>query len=265
MAAIIGGQREGGQVSRPVIEEAPLPISEPLHLRQPDLDTRSPRGSWRKQASFALPLPCDKSPQPERQLQKKSAGDKLEEIPLDLIVSNPYQPRRKFDQQKLMDLSQSIRQLGVLEPIILREVGKRYELVAGERRVKASRLAGNRTIPALVRDLSDQEALEIALIENLQRENLNPVERAEAYQRISKEFLYLTPDQLASRVAKEQGEIVEDLRLMKLPLVAQKALVEQVINREEAEEILGIPEPSSQLSALELVVRKKMRKKVDSQ
>ncbi len=138
------------------------------------------------------------------------------EIDLDLIVPNPDQPRFKLDEQRLEELASSIREHGVLQPILVRPLGAQYQLVAGERRLSAAQRAGLMKIPAVVKDVPDDRLLELALIENIQREQLNPIEEAQAYQRLL-EALGTTQEDLASRLGKERSTIANSLRLLKLP------------------------------------------------
>jgi len=139
------------------------------------------------------------------------------EIPVDLIDSNPYQTRRRIDDEALHELSESIRVSGVVQPIVVRpEAGGRFQLVAGERRWLACKLADKSTIPAIVREISNEQAMEITIIENLQREDLNPVEQARAFERLSREF-GLTQEQIASRTGKDRASIANFIRLLKLP------------------------------------------------
>jgi ParB family transcriptional regulator, chromosome partitioning protein len=139
------------------------------------------------------------------------------DISLDLIDPNPYQTRRRINQQALQELTESIRASGVVQPVVLRPAGgNRFQLVAGERRWLASKNAGKTTIPAVIRAISDEQAMEITIIENLQREDLNPVEQARAFERLGREF-QLTQEQIASRTGKERASIANFLRLLKLP------------------------------------------------
>src|SRR5215470_6097679 len=139
------------------------------------------------------------------------------EISLDLIDSNPYQTRRRMNEQALQELAESIRVTGVVQPVVLRPGGSgRFQLVAGERRWLASKLADKSTIPAIVREISNEQAMEITIIENLQREDLNPVEQARAFERLSREF-GLTQEQIASRTGKDRASIANFIRLLKLP------------------------------------------------
>jgi len=150
-------------------------------------------------------------------------GEHLLEIGLDEIAPNPLQPRRSFDPIALDELAQSLKSAGMIQPVVVRRVGTSYELIAGERRWRAARQAGIDRIPALVRDVTDAESLELALIENLLREDLNPVDEAEAYQKLLAEFGW-TQEELATRVGKDRSTINNGLRLLRLPAVIQQDL-----------------------------------------
>jgi ParB family chromosome partitioning protein len=152
------------------------------------------------------------------------ASASTQEIPIDSIDPNPYQTRRRINESALEELAESIRVSGVVQPVVLRPVvNGRYQLVAGERRWHASRRAGKTTIPAVVRQISNEQAMEITIIENLQREDLNPVEQARAFERLSREF-GLTQEQIASRTGKDRASISNFIRLLKLPDDVQNAL-----------------------------------------
>lgn len=157
--------------------------------------------------------------------QAAEATGKPLEIPLDRIERNPQQTRTAFDTEKLEELSRSISASGVVQPVIVRELGQgRYQLITGERRWRASQMAGKETIPAVVRQVSDVQAMEMTIVENLQREDLNPMEQARAYARLSREF-HLTQEQMAERTGKDRTSVANFLRLLKLPAPVQ-ALVE---------------------------------------
>ncbi len=144
------------------------------------------------------------------------------EIPVDLIHPNPYQTRKTINQETLKELAESIRVTGVVQPVVVRPIASgRYQLVAGERRWLASKSAGKATIPAIVREISDAQALEITIIENLQREDLNPVEQARAFERLSREF-GMTQEQIAQRTGKDRASIANFIRLLKLPKDVQE-------------------------------------------
>ena len=146
------------------------------------------------------------------------------EIPVDLIHPNPYQTRRSINQETLKELAESIRVTGVVQPVVVRPISSgRYQLVAGERRWLASKSAGKATIPAIVREISDAQAMEITIVENLQREDLNPVEQARAFERLSRDF-GLTQEQIAQRTGKDRASIANFIRLLKLPTEVQEHL-----------------------------------------
>ena len=152
----------------------------------------------------------------EEEIINNTPKEQITEINLDELRSNPYQPRKNFDEESLQELASSIKTYGVFQPIIAKKSIKGYEIVAGERRVKASRLAGLKTIPAIIKDFTDEEMMELALLENLQRENLSALEEAEAYYKL-KEKLNLTQEELAEKVGKSRSHITNMLGLLDLP------------------------------------------------
>lgn len=152
----------------------------------------------------------------EEKIMNEVANEEIVELPLKELRSNPYQPRKNFDEEALKELANSIKEHGVFQPIIAKKSIKGYEIIAGERRVKASILAGKETIPAIIRDFSDQDMMEIALLENLQRENLNALEEAIAYKKLLEE-LSLTQEELAKRLGKSRSHITNMLGLLTLP------------------------------------------------
>src|SRR5579859_8145310 len=155
---------------------------------------------------------------------KVAATHATNEIPVDLIHPNPFQTRRSIREEALKELVESIKATGVVQPVVVRPIANgRFQLVAGERRWLASKSAGKATIPAVVREVSDAQALEITIIENLQREDLNPIEQARAFERLSREFS-LTQEQIASRTGKDRASIANFIRLLKLPEDVQNAL-----------------------------------------
>jgi len=156
------------------------------------------------------------APLPPLPTAKPEAKEGAQMVPLDAIDPNPLQPRRTFEPNRLEELAQSIRANGVVQPLVVRRAGSRYQLVAGERRWLACKLADKSTIPAIVREISNEQAMEITIIENLQREDLNPVEQARAFERLSREF-GLTQEQIASRTGKDRASIANFIRLLKLP------------------------------------------------
>ncbi len=157
----------------------------------------------------------------ERSVYETASREEIIDIDLSELRANPYQPRRVFDDESLRELSQSIKEHGVFQPIIVKKSIKGYEIIAGERRVRASRLAGLKTIPAIVRNLDDNKMMEIALLENLQRENLSAIEEALAY-RTMLDKLNITQEQLSSRVGKSRSHITNLLGLLRLPIDVQE-------------------------------------------
>lgn len=171
--------------------------------------------------------------------------ESIMEIEISRITGNPKQPRKLFDPERLEELAASIREHGVVQPIVVRPKGKGYEIVAGERRWRAAQLAGLREIPALVREFSEAETMEIALIENLQREDLNPLEEADAYRVLMDEF-QLNQEELARRLGKSRPQISNTLRLLQLGPLAREAVRERRISMGHAKVLLGVEEPEVQ-------------------
>ena len=169
----------------------------------------------------------------EKGLVEEAKPNEIVEISLDEIRSNPYQPRKIFDEEALNELAESIKEHGIVQPIIVKKSIKGYELVAGERRTKASRIAGLKTIPAIIKNFNDQEMMEIALIENIQRENLNPIEEAMAYDNILKSS-NMTQDELAKKFGKSRSYITNILGLLKLPETTKKYVEENKLTMSHA-------------------------------
>lgn len=179
-------------------------------------------------------------------------------ISVDSIVANPNQPRYYFDGDNLKDLAESIREHGVVQPVIVTELsGGRYELIAGERRLRASKLIGNKDIPAIVRKADNQEKLELAIIENIQRHNLNAIEEAKAYKRLREEF-GLTQEEIAKKMGKGRVVIANTMRLLELPVEIQRGLIENKITEGHARAILGLDNPEKQRALYELVLKDKL-------
>ena len=175
-----------------------------------------------------------------------SEGESLIEIPVDQIEANPHQPRKAFDFKSLGELTASIKAAGVIQPVIVRRHADGYQLIAGERRWRAARQAGLERIPALVRDATDAQSLELALIENLLREDLNPMEEAEAYQKLLAQFSW-TQEELAQRIGKDRSSIANCLRLLKLPAEIQADLRGGRLTMGHARALLALPTDAEQL------------------
>lgn len=169
--------------------------------------------------------------------------DKVVEISLAHLRPNPYQPRKTFDETSIQELAESIKQHGVIQPIIVRSVLKGYEIIAGERRFRASQLCGNATIPAVVRTFNDQQVMEIALIENLQRENLNAIEVAVAYQGLMDQFS-LTQEELSMKVGKSRSHIANFIRLLQLPEEIKDCVSRGTLSMGHARALAGVKELS---------------------
>jgi len=176
---------------------------------------------------------------------RATAREPATRVPTDAIRPNPHQPRREFDAETIRELADSIREHGLLQPVLVRAVDGVYQLVAGERRLRACRQLGLEEIPATVRDVPDEQMLEIALVENLQREDLNPIEKAEAYRRYVEE-LGLTHEQAAVRLGKERSTITNQLRLLELPADLQEMVSRGTLAMGHARALLGVPDPALQ-------------------
>lgn len=175
--------------------------------------------------------------------QHELSDSLIREIPIEQIRPNPYQPRQHFSEESLAELADSIKALGLLQPVIVRQEGEgSYVLIAGERRLRAARLAGLATIPAIVRSPSEQQMLEIALVENLQREDINPIDAALAYKRLMEEF-GLTQEQIAQRVGKSTPAISNTIRLLQLPEYILKSIREGVISEGHGRVLLMVKDP----------------------
>ncbi|HEX2063543.1 MAG TPA: ParB/RepB/Spo0J family partition protein [Acidimicrobiales bacterium] len=180
------------------------------------------------------------------EVDRADAGPALRDLPLTSITPSSFQPRRQFDEEGLASLAASIRELGVLQPVLVRPgQSGGFELVAGERRWRAAKRAGLQTIPALVRDVGDDTSLEQALVENLHREDLNPLEEAAAYQQLLEDF-HLTHEELAARVGKSRAAITNTLRLLQLPPGIQRLVADGQLAEGHARALLGTPDRAFQ-------------------
>jgi len=175
------------------------------------------------------------------------------EVALETIQVNPYQPRTYFDEDSLSELATSIRELGVIQPITVRKLGDTYQLVSGERRFRASKLIGNKTIPAYIRTANDQEMLEMALVENIQRKNLDPIEIALSYQRLIDE-IELTQEQLSDRVGKNRSTITNYLRLLKLDPIVQTGMRDGFLSMGHGRALINIENTGDQLDIYEKII-----------
>ena len=175
-------------------------------------------------------------------------------IPIDLIEPNPYQPRMSFATEAMQELADSIRTFGLIQPITVRRKGDKYQIISGERRYRASIMAGVDMIPAYIRDASEQGMLEMAIVENIQRENLDPIEVAMSYQRLMDECS-LTQEQMADRVGKKRASVANQLRLLKLPAKVQHDLKVGLVSVGHAKVLLGVEDPETQEMLCDLIVK----------
>ncbi|MGN1338628.1 MAG: ParB/RepB/Spo0J family partition protein [Candidatus Coprovivens sp.] len=178
----------------------------------------------------------------EKEIVKETKESDIVEIPLTEIRSNPYQPRKEFDEESLKEFAESIKEHGVIQPIIVKKSIKGYELIAGERRTRASKMAGKETIPAIIRDFNDQQMMEIALIENIQREDLNPIEEAEAFEKIIAET-GITQEEAAKKFGKSRSYITNLLGILSLPEKTKKLVTEKKISMGHARALSKLEDP----------------------
>ena len=189
--------------------------------------------------------------------------EKIVEKPVDVklginqIEPNREQPRKKFDEESLEELADSIRQFGVLQPLIVQERKDYYEIIAGERRWRAAKLAGLKELPVIIKKMSDQEIVEISLIENIQRENLNPIEEAAAYKRLLTEF-HLKQEEVAERVAKSRTAVTNSMRLLKLDERVQQMVIDGMLTTGHARALLAIEDPELQFQAASRVYNERL-------
>lgn len=190
------------------------------------------------------------SPAVEKAQEPASAA---QELLIKNIAANPYQPRCNFDEEKLQELAASIKEFGVVQPVVVRKKGRSYELVAGERRLRAAGLAGLTEVPAIVKDYDDAKMMEIALIENIQRHDLNPIEEAQGLRRLMQEFK-LTQEQTAEKVGRSRSAVTNILRLLNLPEQVQAHIINGVLTMGQAKQLLGLPKPEQMCEVAEAII-----------
>ncbi len=196
---------------------------------------------------------------PQRQeLPEAYANPGLAEIPISQIQPNPYQPRKTFNEASIEELARSVREHGIVQPLVVTRVGDKYKLIAGERRFRAAQKAGLTTVPALIKEMMQEgDALQIALIENIQREDLNPIEEALAYHQLHDDF-QLTQEEISKRVGKERSTVANFLRLLKLPDPVKKLLASGQLSMGHARALLAIESPKKQEQLADRVVRRNL-------
>lgn len=181
----------------------------------------------------------------------------IESVPLNDLRTNPYQPRKKFDEQGLEELTKSIKEYGVIQPLVVRKSIKGYDIVAGERRYRAAKLAGLEKVPAIIRELSDKEMMQIALIENLQREDLNPVEEASAYRKLM-DGLNLTQEELANKLGKSRPHIANHLRLLQLDKAVRGLLEDGKLSMGHGRALLGLKDRKQTAPVVDKIIKEQM-------
>ncbi len=191
---------------------------------------------------------------PKRKEEKEKT---LLYLSVEKIEPSPFQPRQEMDAQELEELKASIREKGVIQPIIVRKVRERFEVVAGSRRVQAAKSLGIKELPAVVREISDKESLVLALIENLQRKNLNPIEEALAFKRLNEEFA-LTYEEIARLIGKDKASISNTIRLLKLPQEIQEALKKSIITFTQARALLGLEREEEQKALFYRIIKERL-------
>ena len=176
-----------------------------------------------------------------------------QEISVKIISANPYQPRQFFSEEKLEELAASIKEYGIVQPLVVRKKGKGYELVAGERRLRAAKLAGLENVPVIIKEYDDDKMMEIALIENIQRHDLNPIEEAHGLRRLMVEFK-LTQEQAAEKVGRSRVAVTNILRLLNLPEEIQNYIIDGTLNMGQAKQLLGLPKEEQQLEVAKAII-----------
>ena len=185
----------------------------------------------------------EKKPEQKNEESQNSSGEIL--VKINQVEPNREQPRKEFDEDSLMELADSIKQFGILQPLLVQKRKDYYEIIAGERRWRAAKIAGIKEVPIIIRDYTDQEIVEISLIENIQRENLNPIEEAMAYKRLLEEF-HLKQDEVAERVSKSRTAVTNSMRLLKLSPRVQQMIVDDMISTGHARALLAIDNEEQQ-------------------
>ena len=193
----------------------------------------------------------------KQEIQEKKEEGTVFTVKMTQIEPNRKQPRKQFDEDALLELAESIKQFGVLQPLLVQKKDDYYEIIAGERRWRASKLAGIKEVPVIIKDFSEQEAVEISLIENIQRENLNPIEEAAAFKRLMEEF-HLKQDTIAERVAKSRTAVTNSMRLLKLDERVQQMLIDEMLSTGHARALLAIENKEMQYGAAVKVFDEKL-------
>lgn len=187
-------------------------------------------------------------------ISSEPSKNQVQEVEIFRVVPNPHQPRITFEEGKLRELADSIKEHGIIQPLVVSQKGNQFELIAGERRLQASKLAGLKTVPIIIREVSDQEKLELAIIENIQRHDLNPIEEGQSYLKLMEEF-GMSQEEVAVKVGKSRSAVANKIRLLTLPSEIKKALVEGGITEGHAKAILATSNPEKQRALFEMIMR----------
>lgn len=188
---------------------------------------------------------------------KEESGGKETIVKITMVEPNRKQPRKNFDEDALQELSDSIKQFGLIQPILVQDRKDHYEIIAGERRWRAAKLAGLKEVPVIIRNYSEQEIMEISLIENIQREDLNPIEEAQAYKRLLEEF-HLKQDEVAERVSKSRAAVTNSIRLLKLSDEVQRMVIDDMISTGHARALLAVEDPEEQYTLAQQIFDEKL-------
>ena len=221
------------------------------------------RGGLGKGLDSLIPETIKPTPQEKTKVVEKVV-EKIVEKPIEMKVKlskigpREDQPRKQFDEDALAELAESIKQVGIIQPLVVQEKNGFYEIIAGERRWRAAKIAGLKEVPVIVKKYSDLEIMEISLIENIQRENLNPIEEALAYKRLLNEF-HLKQDELAERVSKSRAAVTNSMRLLKLDERVQQMVIDDILTTGHARALLGIEDPELQVNVATRVFDEKLR------
>ena len=232
-------------------EQPAAKAAKPAKASKPAAKSSSKAAKPAAKPSEAAAIPAPVVPVPAA--EEKTEGSVVM-MKIALVEPNRAQPRKEFDKERLTELAESIRQFGVISPLLVQKMDDHYEIIAGERRWRAAQIAGLKEIPVIIRDYSKQEAVEISLIENIQREDLNPIEEAKAYVRLMDEFT-LTQEQIAGRVAKSRSAVTNAMRLLRLPDDVQEMLIYGDLSEGHARALLSLPDGGVQVEAARKIVK----------
>ena len=208
-----------------------------------------------------IPNAVGESTKAKKSSQKEAIEEKADTlVKITMVEPNREQPRKNFDEDALLELSESIKQFGLLQPILVQDRKDHYEIIAGERRWRAAKLAGLKEVPVIIKNLTEQEIVEISLIENIQRENLNPIEEAQAFKRLLTEF-NLKQDEVAERVSKSRTAVTNSMRLLKLCDDVQRMVIDEMLSTGHARALLSIEDPKQQYTIAQKIFDEKLSRR----